>query len=67
MTAPSQFIPGRQEKICVDLIDMTTDMQIQLLIFRTFSSRSSDSMSVGLNHLMDTVNIKITLQGTDLC
>ena len=65
VTAPSQFIPGRPEKICVDLVDMTSDMQIQLLIFRTYSSRASDSMSVSLDNLLDTVNFLISLQGRE--
>ena len=65
MTAQSKFIPGRPEKICEDLEDITSDMQIQLLIFRTYSSRASDSMSVSLDNLLDTVNFKISLQGRE--
>ena len=61
LTAPNVFIPGRHEKVCVDLHDVTAAMTVELTLYKARSYHRWKT--VQLESLVDMTSFTVSPTG----
>ena len=63
MTAPSRFIPGRPENICLDLVDITNNMSVEIALYKTSQTVAAKPVVTSPADMVARTTVVITPAG----